>query len=110
MAKAKRFSNSVRYYLDDLLSLIIHHLRLANIYLHELILKSTTESINVVSYLDITKYGSTLYIGMALVPRHHIHTFDRSQFQFQYEANLRFDTSNGPLSSKQTSTQKISQI
>ena len=25
----------------------------------------------------------TLYIGMALVPRHHVHTFDNSSFQFQ---------------------------
>ena len=39
------------------------------------------------AYIDITKYGSTLYIGMDEVSQHHGHTFEKSNlnFQFQFE-------------------------
>ena len=36
------------------------------------------------SYI-ITKHGSTWYIGMAHVPRHRFHTFEKSHFQFQFQ-------------------------
>ena len=31
----------------------------------------------------ITKYGSTLYIGMDEVSHHHAHTFEKSDLKFQ---------------------------
>ena len=33
----------------------------------------------------ITKHGSTWYIGMAQVPRHRFHTFEKSQYHFQFQ-------------------------
>ena len=32
----------------------------------------------------ITKHGSTWYIGMAQVPCHRFHTFEKSQYRFQF--------------------------
>ena len=44
--------------------------------------------------LRITKHGSTWYIGMAQVPRHRFHTFEKSQyhFQFQWESTFAWGT------------------
>ena len=52
--KAKQFSNTVRY-MDDLLTINNPSFlaETSNIYPHELILKKTTESSSLVSYLDI---------------------------------------------------------
>ena len=54
VGKARRFSNTVRY-IDDLLSLnnMSFEKEIANIYPNELVLKKTTESHSMVSYLDI---------------------------------------------------------
>ena len=54
MTKARQFSNTVRY-IDDLLTLNnpSFEIEVANIYPSELILKKTTESYDMVSYLDI---------------------------------------------------------
>ena len=38
--------------------------------------------------LSITKHGSTWYIGMAHVPRHRFHTFEKSHFLFYFQQNL----------------------
>ena len=52
---AKRFNNTVRY-IDDLLALNNMYFaeEIPNIYPAELVLKKTTESLAVVSYLDIS--------------------------------------------------------
>ena len=39
-------------------------------------------------YRSITKHGSTWYIGMAHVPRHRFHTFEKSQYHFHFQQNL----------------------
>ena len=66
--KAKRFRNTVRY-IDDLLTLnnISFKSEIASIYPPELVLKRTTESETMVSYLDISititenKYETAIY-------------------------------------------------
>ena len=35
---------------------------------------------------SITKHGSTWYIGMAHVPRHRVHTFEKSHFHFHFQS------------------------
>ena len=40
----------------------------------------------------ITKHGSTWYIGMAHVPHHRFHTFEKSHFHFQFQSEPSFFT------------------
>ena len=44
------------------------------------------------SETTITKHGSTWYIGMAHVPRHRVHTFEKSHFHFQFQSAPSFVT------------------
>ena len=36
----------------------------------------------------ITKYGSTLYIGMDMVFQHHAHTFEKSDLNFHFQCEF----------------------
>ena len=36
----------------------------------------------------ITKYGSTLYIGMDEVLKHHAHTFEKSDLNFHFQCEF----------------------
>ena len=36
----------------------------------------------------ITKYGSTLYIGMDKVFQHHAHTFEKSNLNFHFQCEF----------------------
>ena len=68
---AKMFKNTMRY-IDDLLVLNNPGFssKISQIYPPELVLKCTTVSSVCTSYLDITQYGSTVYIGIAMVYPH----------------------------------------
>ena len=41
-----------------------------------------------VERVNITKYGSTLYIGMDEVFQHHAHTFEKSDLDFQFQCEF----------------------
>ena len=43
-------------------------------------------------FFCITKHGSTWYIGMAHVPRHRFHTFEKSHFHFHFQSEPSFVT------------------
>ena len=64
---AKKTNNTMRY-IDDLLTLNnpAFDNAIDDIYPPELQLKKTTECPTTLSYLDITQYGSTVYIGIAM--------------------------------------------
>ena len=47
---------------------------------------------NSVRSSNITKHGSTWYIGMAHVPRHRFHTFEKSQYHFHFQSEPSFVT------------------
>ena len=40
----------------------------------------------------ITKYGSTLYIGMDEVSQHHAHTFEKSNLNFHFKFEFSYVT------------------
>ena len=45
--------------------------------------------VRVTSVCNITKYGSTLYIGMDEVFQHHAHTFEEFDLNFHFQCEFR---------------------
>ena len=44
----------------------------------------------IIMCMCITKYGSTLYIGMDEVFQHHAHTFEKSDLNFHFQCEFSF--------------------
>ena len=42
----------------------------------------------IILHMAITKYGSTLYIGMDEVFQHHAHTFEKSNLNFHFQCEF----------------------
>ena len=52
------------------------------------ILSSITRYLLQTNSGHITKYGSTLYIGMDEVFQHHAHTFEKSNLNFHFQCEF----------------------